>query len=134
MPIVNGHAQEEGKEYSGVLTVSDNVVNIDMKKAYPCEIEKLLRTFEFIDGGVTMTDSFKDIDIVERFVTEVEPQIKEGKVILENTIINYDENWKPSYTSQTIMQHDGKTSRTVYLIDFVRIAYCDSFTVNITFE
>lgn len=105
-----------------------------MKKAYPCEIEKLLRTFEFINGGVTMTDSFKDIDIVERFVTEVEPQIKVGKVILENTIINYDDNWKPSYTSQTIMQHDGKTSRTVYLIDFVRIAYCDSFTVNITFE
>lgn len=134
VPIVNGYAQKEGKEYNGKLTVDGNVISVDMKKAYPCEIEKLLRKFELSDTAITMTDSFEGADVVERFVTECEPQIKDKKIIIGNAVIGYDTAWEASYTSQEIMSHDGKTPRTVYLIDFTKFTECNSFTAKITFE
>ena len=134
VPIVNGCAQKEGKEYSGKLTVDGNIISIDIKKAYPCEIEKLFRQFELFDKAITMTDSFEGADVIERFITECEPQIKDKKIIIGNAVISYDTGWEASYTSQKIMSHDGKTPRTVYLIDFTRITECNSFTAEITFE
>lgn len=134
VPIVNGCAQKDGKEYSGELTVDNNIISIDMKKAYPCEIQKLLRKFELSDTSITMTDSFEGVDLIERLVTECEPQIKDKKIILDNVVIGFDDAWKVAYTSEKILDRDGKTPRTVYLIDFTRVAECDSFNIKINLE
>jgi len=135
VPIINGCAQMQGRDYFGTLAVDANRISIDMKHAYPCKIHKLFRNFELYSDYVILTDSFDtDIDVTERFVTEIEPVIGENNIVLDKTILHFDQKWKPSCTVKTIYDHDGVTPRTVYLMDFNREEKGGEFNLKITFQ
>ena len=133
VPIVNGNEQGTGKDFYGVLTVGETI-SVDMKNAYSVKADKLIRNIKLTENGVTVSDEFEGIsEIKERFVTEVKPVISENKLIIGNAGICFDKGWKPQYSSKTIKAHNGKTDRTVYILDFVPTAKTDKFTLDISF-
>ena len=137
VPIVNGHAQQEGKEYKGKLTVDGNVISIDMKQAYPVDIPKLTRNFELLDDKIVLRDSFdSELNIVERFVTRIKPEIKDnGDVLVGNTVLRCitqaEVKLEEDKTSKINTSSKWSTPDIIYLIDFHIKKDCELFEMHI---
>lgn len=143
VPIIDGKEQGTGKDFYGTLTLGEKI-SVDMKNAYPVNIEKLIRNVELSENKVIICDEFDGIsDIKERFVTEVKPVISENKLIIGNSELSFDKRWKPQYSVKNIESHNGtikdtqskndKGDRTVYILDFVPTEKTDKFTLSISF-
>lgn len=119
VPIINGTSQKSGREYSGELNVNDNIVNISFAKAYPTAIKSLDRQFELSENMIILCDKFDGAKTVtERFITEIEPVIKTGKITIGDVNIIVDEKHKVSCTCEDIAEHDLPGSERVYKLDF----------------
>ena len=132
VPIVNGIAQKYGKEYRGDLTVNGDEINIDFSEAYPIDINKLTRSFKLFDDSIIMIDSFdSNLDVTERFVTEIEPQINAGSIIIGGVKMIFSEKYKVSCKYEDVSSRFGETMRRVYLIDFEN--FDSEFEIKIEF-
>lgn len=135
VPVVEGKEQGTGKEFSGELSVCDNLITVDMKNAYPGDFEKLQRTFELSENSVVLTDSFsKGLNITERFVTEIEPVFENGSVIIDKTRIFCPKNWNVNCECQYITKNSESAEIKAYLIDFTPDAETDLFSLKISFS
>lgn len=119
VPIIDGKEQGTGEEYHGTVTqVSDNAFELDIHAAYDADIGRVHRSFSLDEASVTLCDSF-DLDgeheIVERFVTFLEPQILDDCVKLGSVRIYA--NGTPKITSHVLKNHDLECE-TVYLMDY----------------
>lgn len=133
VPIVNGAEQGTGKDYFGTISVEKDV-NIDMSKAYPVAISKFNRNFKLSDNVVTLKDTFDSgLDITERFVTEIEPNISDDMICIDCATLTYSKGWTPKVTVEKIPNHDGDSTRCVYLIDFVPTQKTDTFELKVKF-
>ena len=136
VPIIDGKAQGTGGKYEGKLEVTDECITVDMKKAYPVSIDKLLRRFELAEDGIILTDTFdKGLKITERFVTRIKPVVKNDKIIIDKSCISYSEGWsvdcKCEYT--TIGAEDTR-KKEVYMLDFTPDCEADTFSMEIKFN
>ncbi len=136
VPIINGLPQKEGKEYYGILEVSDNIVTIDLKNAYPIEIDRFIRKFELNEDSICLVDSFsEDLDVTERFVTEVVPEQGDGFVKLGKTRLLYDKSLSEvSIGMQTTKAYKGRGIREVYLIDIKVKKGIGEFALTVRFD
>lgn len=121
VPIINGNGQSAGKEYSGSIDFSDEVITVDMKNGYSTNaIKKLLRNVKLLPNGVEINDTF-DGDILsftDRFVTERKPEVKKGSVTLGKTEISFnDSEMELTVNTEVHKNHEG-INETVYLLDF----------------
>ena len=133
VPIINGEEQLVGNDVFGEISVSDKIY-VDLKNAYSVKTEKLERSFALAENELTMTDEFDfGLDIVERLVTDIKPQITEGFAVIANAKICVPGGWKVSVSEQETTFHSGK-ERKIYLIDFVPEEKTDIFKVNISFS
>lgn len=131
VPIVNGCEQGTGSEFYGCLEVSD-AISVDMSAAYPGSVGKLIRQFRLDEGSISLKDSFdKKTDIRERFITEIEPSVENGRIIIDGTELIYDTAWRPSVTVKSVPKHGGDANRTVYVIDFESVSDTDRFEMEI---
>jgi len=134
VPIVDGHEQRAGEEYYGKLSVDGQTVCVDMKNAYPVDIKRLERSFELSENSIRFTESFdKKLNIKERFVTEIEPVLDDGVIILDKTRISYSEGWEVKCNLQYTTKSSDVADRKVYMIDFIKTEETDIFSMNINF-
>jgi len=136
VPIINGEYQSTGKEFAANGTEYKNgVFSADIAGAYAVAALKLLkRSFSFDDKAVYLKDSFTvcgACDIVERFVTTIEPVIEaEGVVKVDRVKILYDaKKCTVSFSDETLSRN-----KNVYFIDFKIESDVDSFEITFDIE
>ena len=132
VPIIDGSGQILGENCIGNLTVGDRI-SVDMKNVYAAEIGKLLRSFELSENSVTLTDEFDlGLDITERFVSEIPPTVKNGRIILENAEFACPDGWEVTTSVKTVTIHSGK-ERSAYFMDFKPVRPQEKFEINVNF-
>ncbi len=91
VPIIDGMAQGCGQKcHANVLHVSDTEFALELQDAYETDIPKITRTFKMYDFGISMTDCYETIEgheIVERFVSVIEPVIEGAYVQIGNVVL-----------------------------------------------
>ena len=120
VPIVDGFEQGTGKEFFGTLDLTDNVITVDMKNAYPVPVKQIMRRFELYNDCIKLTDIFDgEHKITERFITEIKPEADGNMIRIDNVTISFSKCSEAQITEKQIMAHDGKTIRNVYIIDLM---------------
>ena len=92
VPIINGKTQCAGKDRRAErVSVDERGIRMDITKAYDVpELTSINRSFEFSPNParVVLKDEFKFVgaieSLVERFVTRIKPNVKDGMFMLEN--------------------------------------------------
>lgn len=134
VPIINGVYQTEGKNFFGKMSVRDDSVDIDMKKAYNLEINKLNRRFELFEDRIVLTDSFdSSMEVKERFITEIKPELCEKSVRMGNTMLFIPDEWTAECTHK-VLKYTQKADRDVYILDFTANKRTDGFVMRIAFD
>jgi len=117
VPIINGIPQKYGREYFGDITVYDKIVKIDLAKAYPVEINKLNRIFELKENEIILSDEFdENVNWQERFVTEIKPEISDGKIKIECMTMFFDETKYTTEVEKVDTKSHSNTDRIIYTI------------------
>jgi hypothetical protein len=131
VPLINGKTQSYGRAYSSENTVIERSgLAYDFHKAYDePTLEKLHRDIRFDDvsGAVTLKDSFFFSEapsaLVERFVTEFEPVIEDGNVLIdgkgEKMSLYYDKSsWNVEIGVERKARGATQADHVFYHIDF----------------
>lgn len=145
IPIINGKEQLQGSKYQAELSVSENIVKVDLTKAYPLELYKIQREFELDDNVVTLTDEIIGAEsIIERFITEIEPKIEDGIIYLDNVKLDFRSSLgnkveKAGYHTESMISHNRACSknegeRTIYVIDITLSNNTEKFIMKISIE
>ena len=123
VPLIDGHAQSFGNEYSGkVLSYGNNEFIIDIEGAYASDtLAKAVRAFKISGNSVSVKDEFEFTDngtheIRERFISLIEPEVRADGIYIENMRILC--NVKAEITKDTDNDHSGKAF-PVWEIDYV---------------
>lgn len=119
VPIINGKYQLTGKDASAKnVSFENGVFSMELKDVYPKGLSSFIRSFDFTDDSVILTDSFEADDsarIVERIVTLIKPEIiGDGKVSVLDAIISFD----PDKASVNINSEVRERKDLCYFIDF----------------
>lgn len=121
VPILNGQGQCPGKQYCGkVLSHDDGIFCVDMAGAYNVPgLDSAVRVMYLNTAGFTLKDNFAgdDLQITERFVTMVPPQIIENTVHVGAYRLEVPPHLCPILSQETIINHQGHPD-TLYLIDY----------------
>ncbi|MBR5742857.1 MAG: heparinase II/III family protein, partial [Clostridia bacterium] len=125
LPIINGEGQKPGEERAGkLISLEEDRIAIDLSGAYGAEGVGILRTWILHDDGVEIRDTVTGAETVtERFVTRLEPAIREdGTVRIADSILS-SASGTPEITSRTfvprLVSNIGmKPVETLWLIDF----------------
>lgn len=140
VPIINGCAQKEGKQYCGTMRREADDVVLSIAHAYDVPaLSALERRFSLTDDTVTLTDTFcfstDQNTVTERFITKYTPALGEGSVQAGPLCITYDASlWKADVKTDTFTRHaveQGIIKDTVYCIDFTARQQPDTFTATI---
>lgn len=124
VPIIDGHYQCDGKEYrTSEIRVSEDTFSMDISGAYESGVvDKLTRTFEVKEHGVTLKDHFefseKTKNIRERFVSWTLPDVSEGVIDLKTARILFDQNrYRVKISKDSYKDHNTLKKVRAYLID-----------------
>lgn len=120
VPIINGTLQHEGREYRGDLSLDGDRVSLRIDGAYPIDIGKFERIFDLSDDSITLHDTWGERvhSITERFVSQTEPKIRDGRVWFNDVsmkILNSD--LTPTVSVREELSH-GNTTKLVYCVDY----------------
>ena len=131
LPIINGCQQKNGKSYkAGSIKLENGELQIEFADAYGiAHLASVCRKFTFEDDSVTLTDSFDysgDGDIVERFVTFIEPRVIENTVILDECTMILPGGSDVNISTKTV-----KNKKLLYIIDVTVLANKESFSCKI---
>ncbi len=124
VPIINDSVQGTGSHYFATLSYEENTAVADITEAYNNEkLKSLIRSIEFFDSSVILTDKFEtvgSIPIIERFVTLRKPEIKGNIIILDSTHILFDKNKASLEINENLhLPHEyDAIPITVYCLDF----------------
>ena len=120
VPIIDGQYQRTGTEYRGSLSWTGNKITVDFAGAYDGAVEALMRSFSYDENGVTLSDEWQGCsEVVERFITLIEPKIIVGGVQIEEVLLTCA-NAVPKISTGSYETHGMQsTLQTVYIIDFV---------------
>lgn len=119
LPIIDGEYQFVGRDAAATEVKYENgYFSMDIAGAYPTDkVKSVNRRFEMNDDYVTMTDSFdacEGTEIVERFVTDVKPEIVSDREIrIGECRFTYFGD-----ASLTVNTEVGAEGTTYYLLDF----------------
>ncbi len=148
VPLLCGKEQKNGKAYAAVgfsASENENVgeCSMEVTGAYElCQVKYFHRSaiFDKENGEIIIRDTF-DVSgegavVTENFVTQVKPEIKEGKVYLkgeESTCVLTVENLIPAFhvSKELHSNHQGQPE-DVYRIFFdIKIADSENITIRI---
>ena len=134
VPIVNGTYQHEGRELAAKNVKYENgTFSCDIGGAYPIsELKSLVRSFSFAEESVTLTDCYDyrgEGDIVERFITLVEPeQVRSGEIRVDGVTMTYD----PGKCDTVFSYEPISLEEKAYFIDLKLRRSASEITVTFT--
>lgn len=148
VPLICGLEQKNGKEYAatGFTAVEEELVgecSMELVGAYDtCVVKRFSRKaiFDKRNGELTICDAFEasveSAVVMENFVTQIEPVIKDGKVYLkgeENTcVLMVDGPISTLHVSREMHSNHQGQPEDVYRIFFdIKIADSESVTIRI---
>ena len=120
VPIVNGKYQIETEDKSEVCSNSDNCFKYRMGKVYDDPtLKSIERGFECLEDRVILTDTFEfdstPESLVERFVSDLEIIVEEGRFICHHTILEFDPNiFEASVSSEPFVNFNDKQCRAYF--------------------
>lgn len=122
VPIVNGGAQLPGIDKRAQATFTSDRISLDISAAY--EEGSFNRDFIFQEDLIVIEDCFQGerLQITERFVTRIKPELCEGSVRIGPLQLQCDESCEIQISSQEFHPRalgDLNPTETAYLIDFV---------------
>ena len=132
VPIINGKTQKVGREFCAENTVIDqNGLHFDFQTAYgDPNLQRLHRdlVFDNESGTVMLEDDFTFSEIptalTERFVTEFEPKIGEGSVLIDANGQSMELCFDASaFTPSVYVEHKSRGGE-----NFESISYCIDFS------
>ena len=122
IPIIDGLGQSDRATDEVFVEYDENSRVAKMEISSPYRMEKLRglqRRFVLEESKITLTDSFDltgESDITERFLSLIEPEIKNGEIIIDGVKIKCD--IQPKITKKELKHHSKDESYKVYLIDY----------------
>jgi len=120
VPIVNGKYQLAGKEYRATdVSISENEISMDIAKAYGIS-GHIYRNFKIGDDSIVLHDSFEleqAESIIERFVSYVKPEIKDGLLVWNGMQLKFDGSALECSISSEKYKNNFKGIFDVWLID-----------------
>ena len=131
VPFFGETIQKTGGAYAATDTEHrEGYFKMDIAGAYGDEnVKRVVREFTMDDSGVTLKDSFVytgTAPITERFTSNIEPVVNEGKVVIDCAEIVFDKTIVPVVSSTEL-----STKKTLWFVDFVLAPDTKSFTVTI---
>ncbi|CAM0140597.1 hypothetical protein VKS41_006621 [Umbelopsis sp. WA50703] len=126
VPIINSKQQTVGRDHTAKDVKIDQQrgsMQLDMTAAYDePALKRLIRKMDFADDKFTLKDTFEfdgaDISIIERFVTLVEPVVKDGVVTVSgDKLVVTGCSSQPAISTEKFENHHGKWE-TAYKIDY----------------
>lgn len=128
VPIIGGKPQLCGSEYKGALSFENGCITVEMAAAYGnSRLRSLTRKILPDINGVTLCDTYDtdEVELVERFVTEIKPCISNGTVQIGTAAIKFNPSeCTPSISSQIHYLHFNRVTnpnggtQEIYCIDF----------------
>ena len=122
VPIINGKPQLPGVDKRAKAQFSDDRISLDISAAY--EEGRFTRDFVFQSNDtIVIEDSFmgEGLQVTERFVTRVKPELCKGGVRIGDLQLKCDETCQIQISSQEFHPRaigDLKNTEVAYLIDF----------------
>jgi len=136
VPIAGGQYQKAGAQFSGeILSADSKQICMELAPAYGLEeLTSLTRTIDFEEAAVRLTDKYafaeQGLPIIERFVTQIEPTFKNGRLFAGDVELVFDAAaCTVSVTPEVYSRHDA-VPVTAYLIDFILQADAEQFSVT----
>lgn len=128
LPIFDGEYQSHIMQETVVVDYDAKTdrAHCEFSRAYVNpKLKRLDRTFDFLDNGVLLTDSYdyEGERIVEHFVTAIPPVIEEGRLRLNDVLITADDGLLPEIR---IRQHDN---HGIYHSSPYTDVYCLDYTL-----
>ena len=123
VPVINGKYQETLPDKSDVLISETDRYAFTMHKVYGIEeLKQLRRDFTCASDGVILTDTYefteKPESVVERFVSYLPIEEKDGRLVSGNFAVEYDSALvEPVIWSEDMADKSGKP-KTIYILDF----------------
>ena len=123
VPIINGKAQLPGSDRKASATLVENRISLDISSAY--EVTRFSRDFVFKENDtIEIEDCFEDdkLQITERFVTRVKPELLEGDVRIGPLTVTCESPCRVQISSQEFQPRvlgDLNIIETAYFIDFI---------------
>ncbi len=118
-PYFGDVIQKVGEQYTATDVKFENgVFSMDIAGAYGSdEVVSIKRAFSFTESSIALTDKFIYTGteaITDRLVSQIKPQLLDGKIVCDEATITYDTD------AAEVEISEGLTSRnkTIYLIDF----------------
>ena len=117
-PIINGEYQKNIPGTGSKTSFENGVFSVEFASVYGIDGLTLERSFSFGKDSVTLTDNYSGASsFAQRFVSYVEPSIKDGEVVIDKAHIKFDSSaYKAKYEKDlhTIeCDIDGNTKRGV---------------------
>ena len=73
------------------------------------------------------------MEVKERFITEIKPELCEKSVRLGNTVLFIPDDWTAESTHK-VLRYTQKADRDVYILDFSTSKKTDNFMMKINFD
>ena len=144
VPIINGEYQKNIPETRAYTSFENGVFSVKFDEVYGIDtLKSLKRDYSFTDTGVGICDTYdleNPVSFEERFVSYLEPQIKDGEVVIGKAHIKFDKDLCKARYEKDIhtveCDVDGNTKRGVdiYLTTIEQITPNGSFKVFIEVE
>lgn len=128
VPIVDGKLQSYGENYRGrVLAHDESSVRMNLAGAYSDGPQSLIADYRVNEEGVTLSYSAKGVNesIIFHFVSDVEPVMSEGQLLIGNMRLSTDLALSPTVRAEKYLPHyptrgelSGASEHVAYIIEY----------------
>ncbi len=144
LPIINGEYQKNIPGTGSKTSFENGVFSVEFGSVYGIDaLKSLRRDYSFDESSVTVTDNYEitgECSFAQRFVSFLEPQIKDGEVIIGKAHICFDPSLytasyeKDFHTTDCDVDGNAINGDDVYLTTITSLKPNGKATVKIVIE
>ena len=125
LPTFDGISEDKYRHEDVIVHYDEKTQSAEMnlKNAYVVDsLKDFVRSFKFEDYKITLRDRFdftSDTETTERFVSLIEPEMKDGFLYIDDVMLSPKCKTAPKVTIKGVKAHMHNRPHNVYLIDYV---------------
>ncbi len=136
IPIING-VSEDSIARDDVFVKYDaekQRASLEISNAYGVDfVKKVERVFDFAEKSIILRDKFTlDVEpqIVERFISVIEPKVVDGGVVIDDTTLKAKGGIMPKITEKIAKKHLDSSPYNVYILEYELPKGCSEFELS----